>query len=352
MPATILKDVRTTITESMSSQARVDRDAGLIKNVKLIGFESKNGRTYPPKALKAAVHLYEGAKVNLDHPEKSPSQSRRYSDRIGVIRNARFVEGQGVYSDFRFNPKHPAAEQLCWDAENAPESLGFSHNAILRVGGTTNGREVIEQIVSIRSMDLVADPATTTSLFESEEYMDPSAPPNQPDASGDPKSAMNGAFRQMIMAAVDDQSLDMKATMKKIAEIMKAQEKLMGGSSPSETELLGDTEESTNAQIQLLRTQLAQYQQKDKLVQLTESIDNAIAKAGLDPKNPQHVSELFSKTLLATESEQDREALIRDRASLLGATGQRVSTPTYKPQTTNATEQIDSKEFARRLLTR
>jgi hypothetical protein len=348
MPATIVKDVRATITESMSSQTRVDREAGMIRNVKLIGFESKNGRTYPAKALKTAVHLYEGAKVNLDHPEKSPSQARRYSDRIGVIRNARFVEGQGIYSDFRFNPKHPAAEQLCWDAENAPESLGFSHNAILRVGGTTNGKEVIEQIVSIRSMDLVADPATTTSLFESEEYMDPTAPVTLPTDT-DPKSAMKNAFRQMIMAAVDDESLDIKATMKKISEIMKAQDKLMGGGTPSED----PAQESVNAQIQLLQSQLAAYKQKEKLSQITESIDAAIAKAGLDPKNTTHVSELFSKQLLATESEQDREALIRDRAALLGAVPQRgSSTPTYKPQTTNATEQLDAKAFSRRLLAR
>src|SRR5690606_3955981 len=111
-----------------------------------------------------------------------------------------FTEGSGIFADFHFNPKHPLAAQMTWDAENNPESLGFSHNALLRLGPIKNGVQTIQSIEAVRSMDLVADPATTTSLFESEDLsaMD-DAQVETPAA--DPKTATKAAFRQMIMAA-------------------------------------------------------------------------------------------------------------------------------------------------------
>jgi hypothetical protein len=352
------KSITARIVEGLASGSKVDRTAGVIRGVKLIGFESRNNRIYPPKVLKEAVHLYEGAKVNIDHPERGPGQERKYSDRFGAIKNVRFVEGQGLYGDFHFNPHHPMTEQVLWDAENNPEALGFSHNATLRLGKPQGGKEVIESIVQIRSMDLVADPATTTSLFESEN-MDEMPTPSAATET-DPKAAMKGAFRQMIMAAVDDESLDMKATIKKISEIMKSQEKLMGGGSPAPT---GDDEaeeaydkdkkmeESYKAQIATLTQRLESFEAKEKQAQRLESINAELAKAGLDPKDSRHVSELFSKQLLATESEADRAELIKDRAALVGTTRRTESRgPVYTPSTGQVTESLDAKTFARRLL--
>jgi hypothetical protein len=353
------KTLSARITEGLSSASKVDRTAGVIRGVKLIGFESRNNRIYPPKVLKEAVHLYEGAKVNIDHPDRGPGQERKYSDRFGAIKNVRFVEGQGLYGDFHFNPHHPMTEQVLWDAENNPEALGFSHNATLRLGKPQGGKEVIESIVQIRSMDLVADPATTTSLFESQ--MDESPAVVAPTETVDPKSAMKGAFRQMIMAAVDDESLDMKATIKKISEIMKSQEKLMGGGSSApatddDAEEAYDkdkkmAEESYKQTISALTQRLESYEAKEKQAQRLESINTELAKAGLNPQDSRHVSELFSKQLLATESEADRAELIKDRAALLGTQRRTESQgPVYTPANSQVTESIDTKSFARRLL--
>ena len=350
------KPVSATITESLSSSAKVDREAGVIRGVKLIGFDSKNGRTYPPAVLKSAVHLYEGSKVNIDHPERDPAQPRKYGERFGVIRNVHFVEGQGNFGDFHFNPKHPLAEQVCWDAENNPEAMGFSHNALLRVGQPKAGKEVIEQIVSIRSMDLVADPATTKSLFESEGYPMDQTNPAAPAAT-DPAEAIKSAFKQMIFAAIDDPALDMKATMSKIKEIMKAQEKLMGGSASGSADS-GEgepSEEQYRQQVALLTEQLNQFKAKEALAQRTEAIGKELIAAGLDPKNSRHVSELFSKQLMATESVEARTALIKDRAALLGVAAKTegqapATTPVYQPQTTSTMEQLDAKSFARSIL--
>jgi hypothetical protein len=153
---------------------RVDRNAGVIRGVKVLGIESRNGRTYLPDAIAQAVALYDGAKVNVNHPKGNPTSPRDYQDRIGTIRNAMVRVGEGVFGDFHFNPKHALAEQLMWDAEHAPENVGFSHNVEAKVS-RQGDRVLIEAITRVQSVDLVADPATTRGLYEAAE--DPSNEP-------------------------------------------------------------------------------------------------------------------------------------------------------------------------------
>ena len=144
-------------------EARVDRLRGVIHGVKILGLESRNGRTYLPATLARAAPLYEGARVNIDHSRGSLA-ARGYEDRIGTVRNVRARES-GLFGDFHFNPKHRLAEQLLWDAEHAPENVGFSHNVTARTA-REHDRVVVEEITAVQSVDLVADPATTRGLFE------------------------------------------------------------------------------------------------------------------------------------------------------------------------------------------
>ncbi len=143
---------------------QVDRGQSVIRNVKLLGLESKNGRTYKRAAVERARALYEGAKVNVDHAAR-PNAPRSYADRIGQLRNVR-SDGSGLRADLLVNPKHAVAEQLLWDAENMPAAVGLSHNVEAKVS-REGGRVVVEEIVRVLSVDLVADPATTRGLHES-----------------------------------------------------------------------------------------------------------------------------------------------------------------------------------------
>ena len=152
--------------DSRGVAVRVDRPAGVIRGVKILGLESRNGRSYLPGALATAAHLYEGAKVNVNHPKGHPQSPRDYHERIGVIRGVTLREQEGLFGDFHFNPAHALAEQLVWDAEHAPENVGFSHNVQARLG-QHGDRQVVEAILKVQSVDLVADPATTRGLFES-----------------------------------------------------------------------------------------------------------------------------------------------------------------------------------------
>ena len=149
-----------------SPQRKIDKENGVVSGVKILGVKSRNNRIYPLETLRDAAPLYENAKVNVNHPDGSPNESRKYQDRVGSIKNVTLQEN-GLYGDFHFNPKHPLAEQMLWDAEKAPENFGFSHNveAVVRL---ENGAQVVDKIVRVRSVDLVADPATTSGLFESQ----------------------------------------------------------------------------------------------------------------------------------------------------------------------------------------
>lgn len=149
-------------TASSNIALRVDRERGVIHGVKILGLESANKRSYSRQALQQAVTLYEGKAVNVDH---TPSgQLRSYRDRIGKLVNVH-LGSDGLYGDLIVNPKHPLAEQLFWDAEHAPENVGLSHDArgktVIR-----DGKMIVESIASVRSVDLVAEPATTRSLYE------------------------------------------------------------------------------------------------------------------------------------------------------------------------------------------
>jgi hypothetical protein len=160
-----------TIQEVVNSRGvaiRVDRAESVVRGVKVLGLRSRNGREYLPEALAEAARLYEGAKVNVNHAKGDPSSPRDYQDRIGSIHNVALRPQEGLFGDFHFNPKHALAEQLVWDAEHAPENVGFSHNVEARVR-RSGDTVAVEAIQRVQSVDLVADPATTRGLFESTE---------------------------------------------------------------------------------------------------------------------------------------------------------------------------------------
>jgi hypothetical protein len=142
-----------------------DKAAGIVRGVKILGYESCHGYGYTAEAMKNAASLYEGRAINIDHPErKNLGASRSYRDRFGKLHNVRYVEGKGLFGDLHYNKKHPIAEQFEYDVEHDPSNLGLSHNAS---GIASADGKFVESITSVRSVDLVADPATNVSLFES-----------------------------------------------------------------------------------------------------------------------------------------------------------------------------------------
>jgi hypothetical protein len=243
--------------------ARIDREGGVIYGVRVLGEESANpppkNNSYPRATREKAIGLLEGARVYLNHPPAGEEhKARRYEDGLGTIRGVRET-GTGLAGDFHFNPKHPVAAQLLWDAEHAPHNLGFSINARGRVK-SQGGRQVVEELLAVHSVDLVSRGATTRSLYEglhkggqamvtvkqvlekaytgaagrealrileNEVGAETLAKPfeaGEADVATD--NAVKDAFLAACMTVLQNMQLDSGAKIKRLTAILKAQDKL------------------------------------------------------------------------------------------------------------------------------
>ena len=159
--------LREFVENSGSGKLRVDREKGIIYDVKILGLTSKNHRSYDGTGTRNSAPLYEGIPVNVNHGDQGAAATRGYEDRIGVVHNIKFNDG--LRADFHFNPKHALAEQLIWDAENAPRNVGFSPVHFGKQRSLPGGKVLVESIYKVVSVDLVSTPATTSGLYESDE---------------------------------------------------------------------------------------------------------------------------------------------------------------------------------------
>jgi hypothetical protein len=155
---------RRTFLERIEQGPRLKSEPGILRGVTVLGLTSRNGRYYTPESAENALPLYENCAVFVDHPD-DPLGKRSVRDRFGRLRNLR-MEGRKVRADLHYNTAHPFAPTLEWFAENDPGAVGLSHNVEAEGEENYDGTFVVRQIVTVRSVDLVAEPATTTSLFE------------------------------------------------------------------------------------------------------------------------------------------------------------------------------------------
>lgn len=199
--------IEATFNEGLGPSA-VNRETGIIRGVKALGRESKHGRTYSDKALRDAAGLYEGVKVNIDHPNRQKGAIERgFTEAIGELRNAT-VREDGVYADLHYAKSHPYAELLAESAERFPKKFGLSHVADgdeVRKGG----KSIVESISRVISVDVVGSPATNAGLFESED-------PEMPKAAK-PRTV------QQILESAPDGELKTRLTRLVEAEMLPAE---------------------------------------------------------------------------------------------------------------------------------
>jgi hypothetical protein len=331
-----MTDLLQEFCDSRGVSLRVDGASGVIRGIKILGLVSRNGREYLPEALSRAVGLYEGAKVNVNHPKGYPLAPRDYQDRMGVIRNLQHRAGDGLFADFHFNPKHYLAEQLVWDAEHAPENVGFSHNVQARTsrhGETT----LVEEIVRVHSVDLVADPATTRGLFESAATVAGTSAntsavtelPGMEPADALPGAASNPAPCLPIVEQHSD--VFQKLCHEQASEISRLQCEIDRLSAQGAAEV-------RRARALAL---LAEYQLPNP-----DSADAATKAI---------VSETFLQSLLSAPDESTMRRLVKERSRLVGSAKQwsqehllHTGRPTSRDQCTLDAKQVtDGRSFAR-----
>ena len=164
-----------TFTETFAlslSETKIEKNNGnaILRNVVVLGPTSSNGRIYPLETQQKAVPLFEGTKAYLNHPRLNEmSEPRDVEDLIGEHKNVRVIEGRTI-SDMHLVDTPLVRDYVLPIAESKSHLFG---NSIVARGKMTKSDKgmVVEEILAVRSVDLVAEPATTSNLFaESKQF--------------------------------------------------------------------------------------------------------------------------------------------------------------------------------------
>ena len=369
MPATLEKRPQQRTTKILQEQTfsgdspRVDREAGVIHDVKVLGTVSKNGREYSQNALKDACSVLEGCQVNMDHNRDNPSRERGFMESIGTL-NGLYLKPDGVYAkEFRVKKTHPNAPVIFESAERFPKNFGLSINAegeMVKRGG----KWIVESIVKAQSVDVVGKPATTDGLFESVEhrkaktvkltvkqlveshgtaemksrlsklmedgqggYMDQPVDVDQSvgdgdgtDNEADPMDQINDAFIALVASVMQNASLALADKVKQVTAILTTQDSLLNGdAAPPKTNTVteddqsgddgeeGDEEkmsESIKTTLDELRTLLVESQAKTSARQDEIEARQLLIESNIKPL-PDRI-----KTLSAEKDESKRQSLL------------------------------------------
>lgn len=208
-------------------EANIDENNHMINGVCVFGRrESANGYTYQDTAIASLARMANGAKWFLDHPSKDEQKARdgvrSVKDWAGVFVNPR-RDGEKVFADLKVRPTY---WDLAYDvATMRPVGLGNSINSRVKVFKDHLGKESVVDIDALKSIDLVASAATTTTLFES-------TPETTPEEdTRDEHDLMMDVYREMILAKTEGLFKDMirnREVEKQVREIQWSASDLIG----------------------------------------------------------------------------------------------------------------------------
>jgi hypothetical protein len=155
----------------LEGKGRIDADDFVVYGCRVVGPISDNGRIYTRECLRDAIGLVEGARVMQDHP-RHPEDQRSVSCVLGWLENCRMGPDGALFADLHLLRSNPGSEQILEIAAKNPRLLGLSWNVDGEFGGRdAEGRQVIERITHLRSVDCVQNPATNKSLFDGSRVM-------------------------------------------------------------------------------------------------------------------------------------------------------------------------------------
>ncbi len=355
-------------SHSTGQSLKIDRERGIIERVKVLGERSTNpppdDNEYPAPTRQQAINLLEGSRVGLNHPPTgTESRPRDYQDTMGVLKSVT-EGGDGLYANWHFPPKHPLAEQVFWDAENAPHLLGFSINARGKFNPQKRGRCVIEGLSNLNTVDLVTRPATTKGLRESQDGNRMKTTPKaileakkasketlkvlqemanagcyakgmdaETEEPTDHNDALAKGFSQSMHMIVDDEAMSMDDKVKRIKELLKAHTKLSGAeddgdeggaTAAGDEEVKDDKEKKTEESLRKLT-------EEGKLLREELAVRDLIADAGLTFKQATE-AKIFAKSLVSLNADE-RKTLIESRKGMAPATRPGSGAPRSLPAT-------------------
>lgn len=356
----------TAVERAPFASSKVNREAGYIDGVLICGVTSRNGRDYPPHVLARDYARYESAPVNADHGDEST-----VGRRLGWFSDVKPGDDGRPRGRLNILKSHPLAESVFEAAERNPALFGMSHVAVC---GTkrVNGRETVESINKVLSIDLVADPATTKSLYESfqperppmllkafaeqvaakwpdhrpalvkflkEEMgeMEMESPPDVP-AAPSPDDPVKAAFSQAMHALVDQfdsGGIDGPGLLAKLKSLMKAAEKMAGEPAPSAP--------ADGPDMESVRKQLADALRENAELKLSTLIGDT------------KLTDVQRKAVGLLSTEEDRKALVESFKKLSQGQPPKSGEQNAQRRTTESVSEptvpMDGKTFAERYKT-
>ncbi len=295
-----------------------DAQQHVVRELKVVGLESKKGRRYPPEVLKEALALYEGAKCNVDHVSESKPDVP-FASRFGVFRNVKLL-GDGLWADLYYNPAHALAESFVWWSQFEPDGVGFSHDVLGESKIDADGSQVVSRIHHVYSVDLVANPASTKGLRESD------MPDPMPTADTGTEPGYDEHLCNAITAVVKDDSMDGKAKKAKINQLLKVLDK---GEEETESEDGKDSGKKKESDDDMDEDKAMESLRKrddpasKKALELLESNARekqlaarkvAVVKIATDAGLPaESLTEVFTESLIAARDDEHVKRLVEDR---------------------------------------
>ena len=190
------------IFENTLFDGRLDSENGVVYGVSILRSSSQGGkRFYEGQAMADCAELAEGATSFSTHVP-GPTGNRRPEDLLGQFLTCKYDPAGGIVSgNFSYlETRRKLFESLC---KKPVRGIGFSINAEGDIG-RKSGREVVERIFKIRSIDLVSDTGSTVNLFEELEKAD--------------------EYHNAVMGICEDISPEEKIRREEYAEILQARD--------------------------------------------------------------------------------------------------------------------------------
>lgn len=153
-------------------QGKVDRDNFIIRDVVLLNSKAQAGRRYyPMEVMKESQALFEERPVYFNHPKDGEEHIvRDVKEKIGVLEHVHTIENSDGTGTLKADLQVMAGPTGTWMmdiAEKTPRMAGFSINAHGGMQKDDSGKELVERIDGVHSVDLVSEASATVSIFES-----------------------------------------------------------------------------------------------------------------------------------------------------------------------------------------
>ena len=268
-------------------EAKFDAENVRINNVVLLGRDEGNNRIYTEDCRAKAVALYEGVQAFVDHPttEEFKVGYRSVRNLAGEFRNSRLDESGRVRADF-FGLPNENGKLFLTIAESGITKAGMSHNANGKWRQEGN-KQIVEQLTGVFSVDLVANPATTKGMFESQQI----------DSQKQENTGME--WKDISIHSLRENRPD-------LIEIVQKE-----GAASRDDEMKQLIEE---------RDELKKKADELAVLEAVRTKQETIAKLLTEAKLPDEaITDVFKESLMAAKNEAEISKLIEDRKNLLAA---------------------------------